>query len=661
MSSVDTPPSGIIPFPLNRGSENPIPPDPDHVAHSAHPKESSPIELPRISTGPMDNPTLPNVGQQRSQVEGRQGDLKQVATKNGESPTLLDVPKENMIPPKPSPPQAPVTAAGDPANKVANEAALPVPPAGPPKAERSAGPKQSAGPRESAQAQQSVGPGRSAPVAPVLVAEGEQATESLFRCLVRSSPSWLVSMLMHVVIVLVMALFTMPRVATQVLQALNIATPSEEESIEPFLDEFVSEPVLDPVVTTESADVTPLVDATSETDIASLVDDLSAAANDLDVSSIADAQAQRSELFKSISGVGGSSLEGRGEASRAMLVQKRGGSKQSETAVTRSLEWLARHQLPDGGWSFNHLPLNCGCNGAGDYGDARNAATGIALMPFLGAGQTHQEGRFKSTVRAGLAYLVQHMRVTSEGGSLFESQGQMYSHGIASIALCEAYAMTRDRELRAPAEAALAFIVSAQDPVGGGWRYKPREPGDTSVVGWQMMSMKSALLAYLDVPPRAVKGTSFFLDSVQRESGSQYGYLTNMDGGRGTTAIGLLCRMYLGWKRDNTAIKNGVEFLSAQGPDAEDIYYNYYATQVMSHYGGEPWKKWNEQMRDMLVDKQATVGDEAGSWLFKDEGHRLGDHGGRVCCTALASMTLEVYYRYLPLYSEESTKQEFKD
>ena len=495
---------------------------------------------------------------------------------------------------------------------------------------------------------------------PVIAQEDNDPVPGFFRSLYEQSPSWLVSMVLHAFLVVLLATLSMPQLSNQLLEALSISTPSEEDSLEPMLEEFTPE-TLTAEISTDDVEVTPLVDANTNTEVVSIADDLSAAANDLDVTSLADAQAQRSELFKSVNGIGGSSLEGRGEASRAMLVQRRGGSKESEIAVTRSLEWLARHQMPDGGWNFNHAPLNCGCTGPGEFSEARNAATGIALMPFLGAGQTHREGKFKNTVRGGLTFLVRNMKRTNQGGSFFESQGNMYSQGIASIAICEAYAMTQDRELRAPAEAALLFIVNAQDPVGGGWRYQPREPGDTSVVGWQMMTMKSALLGYLDVPPQAVKGTSFFLDSVQREGGSQYGYVSDRDGGKGTSAIGLLCRMYLGWKRDNPAIKAGIEYLAQQGPDPEDIYYNYYATQVMSHYGGEPWKQWNAKMREDLVSSQATLGDEAGSWLFKDPGHKLGDRGGRLCCTALASMTLEVYYRYLPIYSEESTAQEFKD
>jgi hypothetical protein len=86
--------------------------------------------------------------------------------------------------------------------------------------------------------------------------------------------------------------------------------------------------------------------------------------------------------------------------------------------------------------------------------------------------------------------------------------------------------------------------------------------------------------------------------------------------------------------------------LGRLGPSRDDLYYDYYATQVMHHWGGEPWNTWNGQLRDYLIRTQATQGHESGSWNF------LGGQaarGGRLYNTAMAIMTLEVYYRYLPI------------
>ena len=118
------------------------------------------------------------------------------------------------------------------------------------------------------------------------------------------------------------------------------------------------------------------------------------------------------------------------------------------------------------------------------------------------------------------------------------------------------------------------------------------------------------------------------------------------------TAIALLCRMYLGWTRDNPSLQSGVEYLGRTGPSLDDIYYDYYATQVLHHWGGSEWKKWNDVLRDHLVETQVKKGEGAGSW--KPTGDRGAGPGGRLYQTCLSVMTLEVYYRYLPLYQKET-------
>ncbi|MCH8044724.1 MAG: hypothetical protein IID44_13510 [Planctomycetes bacterium] len=320
--------------------------------------------------------------------------------------------------------------------------------------------------------------------------------------------------------------------------------------------------------------------------------------------------------------------------------------------VQDALKWLAAHQLRDGSWSFDHRegPCQGRCGNHGSLSDAHMGATALGVLPFLGYGQTHKKGKYKDVVRRALTFLVRGMK---QNGSLHEPGGTMYSHGLAAIALCEAYAMTGgDRELFAPAQRSLDFISAAQDPVGGGWRYNLKQAGDTSVVGWQIMALKSGQLSSLTIDPRTTRGAAKFLDSVQTESGAFYGY-TTPGAGSATTAIGLLCRMYLGWKRDNPALERGVEFLSKTGPSQGNMYYNYYATQVMRHYGGPKWETWDKQMRTYLVSKQAKEGHEAGSWYFGDGADHGAARGGRLYSTSMAAMILEVYYSKQPLYASE--------
>jgi hypothetical protein len=281
--------------------------------------------------------------------------------------------------------------------------------------------------------------------------------------------------------------------------------------------------------------------------------------------------------------------------------------------------------------------------------------TALGVLPFLGAGQTHKQGKYKANVQAALAYIVSHMKVTPEGGNCMDA-GSMYSHGLCAIALCESYALSQDKSLAAPAQLAMNFISAAQDPVGGGWRYAVRQPGDTSVVGWQLMALKSGHLSALSVPPQTIKKAIAFLDAVQDDGGAYYGY-TDKGRGPATSAVGLLCRMYLGWKREEPALERGVKALAKRGPSPSDMYFNYYATQVLHQYEGELWSAWNEKMRDQLINTQSKNGHETGSWYYP--GGHTNEAGGRLCVTSLCTMTLEVYYRHMPLYKKTATDDDF--
>src|SRR5262245_12974878 len=224
----------------------------------------------------------------------------------------------------------------------------------------------------------------------------------------------------------------------------------------------------------------------------------------------------------------------------------------------------------------------------------------------------------------------------------------MYSHGLATIAMCEAFGLTSDPSLKASAQAAINFIVSAQDEKSGGWRYSPRQGGDTSVVGWQVMALKSGQMAGLSVPPTTLKGAEKWLDNNMSSDKGDYGYIgnpgtTKNDAASAMTAVGLLCRQYLGWSPRNEGLLNGVSRIKKLPPGVTgNMYYYYYATQVMHHMGGEHWEFWNPKMRDHLIklqDQGATPnkGTQKGSWDPKGDAH--GAAGGRVMITSLSLLT----------------------
>jgi hypothetical protein len=336
---------------------------------------------------------------------------------------------------------------------------------------------------------------------------------------------------------------------------------------------------------------------------------------------------------------------------RARLVLERGGTPESEDAVRRGLAWIAAHQRDDGSWRFDHRDGPCGglCRHPGTAGTT-TGATALALLPFLGAGECTEASVHKRVVDKGLYYLCSRMLVTPHGGDLQE--GSMYAHGIATIALCEAYALTGSEMLRPVAQQAIDFICSAQHQHGG-WRYFPGQPGDTTVFGWQIMALKSARMAGLHVPQPVVELAKAYLHGVQSGDGAFYGYMK--PGKMPTpTAVGLLSRMYFGWPREDSRLARGVDYLEKLGPSRTDMYFNYYATQVMHHYESEGWENWNRQLRDRLIATQSRRGHEHGSWHFRDQ---HAESGGRLYSTAMCLMILEVYYRHMPLYTQITVRQ----
>jgi len=361
-------------------------------------------------------------------------------------------------------------------------------------------------------------------------------------------------------------------------------------------------------------------------------------------------------------------LSGRSVESRAALLQAFGGTAESEAAVSNGLKWLAAHQRKDGSWNFDHRTNECdeGCNGPGRLKPCTVAATSLALLCFLGAGHTHLEGEYHEVIQGGLKYLVGKIDDGPLGADLRElhfGNSGMYAQGLSTIVLCEAYGMSQDRVLKKPAQLAINYIAMAQHPSNGGWRYELRQiDGDTSVSGWEIMAITSGRMSGLVVPLKTRRLAGRFLDSVQSDGGAFYGYDRQ---GRtpSMTAVGLLCRMYLGWSRDHPELEQGVSYLSAMGPSKQDLYYDYYATQVLHHWGGKRWDNWNVVMRDWLVDTQEQEGHAFGSWsAYNDDGSSRDPHGtgagGRLYATCFAVLTLEVYYRHLPLYQRQAVEND---
>jgi hypothetical protein len=347
----------------------------------------------------------------------------------------------------------------------------------------------------------------------------------------------------------------------------------------------------------------------------------------------------------------GMALSGREKGMKKALLGAYGGTATTEAAVKAGLEWLARNQSTNGTWSLS------GPYSGGATLENRVAATSMALLAFQGAGNTHRSGEFSRNVSRAWAAM---LRLQDKDGKFFqEGEGaahhRLYTQAQATIAICELYGMTKDDQYRKPAQLALDYCIKAQSPEGG-WRYEPRQDSDTSVTGWFVMALQSAMMAGLEVPSPSLDSISKFLDKVGRENGTRYSYKPGQAETPAMTAEGLLCRQYLGWNHDDPRLRQGVDFVAVNPIDYSDenVYYWYYATQVMHHMDGSDWNRWNRVMREEVPRHQVKTGQERGSWA--PENDRWGHHGGRLFTTCLSVYMLEVYYRHLPIYKYKLQK-----
>jgi hypothetical protein len=284
--------------------------------------------------------------------------------------------------------------------------------------------------------------------------------------------------------------------------------------------------------------------------------------------------------------------------------------------------------------------------------DADTGITGLALLAFLAAGHTHLEGGYKENVQHGLEFL---LRSQASNGNLYGDArlfARMYCHGIAALALGEAYVMTGDHRLMPFLRRATKYTRDSQHPVLGGWRYQPGDVGDMSQFGWQVMSLRSAELAGIEIPTSTRDGMRRFLR--QSSTGPHGGLAAYRVGERPSatmTAEALACRYFLRLPRSQASVDEATDLIHLVLPGTErvNLYYWYYATMALFHAEDPSWEEWNDALKDQLLGSQRRTGQLGGSW---DPDTVWGGYGGRVYSTAMATLCLEVYYRYLPLFDE---------
>lgn len=320
------------------------------------------------------------------------------------------------------------------------------------------------------------------------------------------------------------------------------------------------------------------------------------------------------------------------------VMSKLGGSRQTEAAVDKALAYLASIQSADGRWDMSEH------NGKSD---SDMAGTGAALLAFYGRGQRHDEPcKYQEVVQKGITWLVDQQDKISGDLRGIKPRARMYNHGIASLAMVEAYGVTKDLKLRPRAQSAIEFIEAAQHREGG-WRYSPGERGDLSVSGWMIMVLASAQMSGLEVKPETLDGARKFLDHVSSgRHGGAFGY-TDPRGNRGHSAsmnaVGFFCRQLLGLSNNSELAWEASSLIDRSGFDAGDLYYAYYGTLASYQHQGPAWRRWMAEMKKKFVRAQRRDG----SWVATGW---TGKQMGTIVATSLVALSLEAHYRYTPLY-----------
>lgn len=348
---------------------------------------------------------------------------------------------------------------------------------------------------------------------------------------------------------------------------------------------------------------------------------------------------------------------------RMATIRSHGGGPDTEAAVEKALRWLSANQEADGHWDANrhgagketmtlgHDRQRAGLN-------ANTGMTALAVLAFLGAGNTHLKGQYSEEVRQGLQYLLNSQGRDGNLSGEATFFAKMYCHGMSAFALAEAYAMTGDERLQPAVRSAVQYTVRAQRKNSGGWRYQPGDLGDTSQTGWQLMALKSAELCGEEIPGETRVDVHRFLSSVRS---GQYGglasYRPHFQVSRSMTAEAMYCRQLINDDISPQAAQEAAIYLLGELPGRGEInlYYYYYGTLCLYHQQGDAWERWNAALKETLLKSQLTQGEGEGSWNATTV---WGGYGGRVYCTSMAAMNLEIYYRFLPIHIEQAQRRE---
>jgi hypothetical protein len=459
------------------------------------------------------------------------------------------------------------------------------------------------------------------------------------------APWYVSSVAVHCVIFLLLLLIA-PPVKQDEMRRIVITTEMVEEEV--FEEEDKPEPevvenkieveaeveVDTPVITTQDVEISDTFETADEMDNDN-------ALGDPDNMSDLDSEFVGTPALMGIGATGGKGGGGRfgfrDGGGRRNKVRIGGGSKKTESSVDMALRWLAAHQESDGRW-------DCKKYGGGHHGGDDVAVTSMALLAFLGAGNSSRFGRYRRNVRSGVEWLIQQQGANGCIGQ------HRYTGGLSTMAIAEAYGMSQSSELRDAAQKAVDWAVKSQN-TNGSWDYGPNSArSDLSVAGWWIMGLKSAKVAGLGVPTEVMDKALSFVDSWTTDTGKA-GYTQAGSGSIRMTAVSLTCQQFLGHERNHPKVIACAEATIKNLPNGQtpDFYLTYYQALGLFQTGikSDYWKAFNDPMKVSLLSTQVTEGtyeQNKGSW--NHDGDKYGGSWGRVGQTALGALMLEVYYRY---------------
>jgi hypothetical protein len=295
-----------------------------------------------------------------------------------------------------------------------------------------------------------------------------------------------------------------------------------------------------------------------------------------------------------------------------------------ERAVTRGLDYLARTQSPDGSW-WNGRPNGGGCG-----------VVGLNLLAFLAHGDIPDEGKYGLVMRRAVEYIVNHQE---PNGLLQGVDGSpMYNHGFATMALSEIYGMIDYPKLGPALKKAVGLIVSCQNQQGG-WRYSVGSTdSDTTVSGAQMVGLRAAAGAGIEVPLETIQRGVQFYKSMYCPGGG-FGYQGPNGPNDARSGIGLLVLCLSGAYHSEEAKLTADWLINNPWGFQYSSYRNYYCAQALLQAGGRYWRKWAETQTPVILNTQQPDG----SWRNDETVHEPPE-------TAFNLLALEVNYYYLPIY-----------